>query len=263
MKSRSNFPRAVFLLLGLLAAAAAFGQSQTIVTPPLGDYAQEVDKLVVALLIICGVIFVLVVTLAVTFLIKFRAKGSKEDGAPVHGHHVLEIVWTAIPLVIVVVLAFVSVKLVYHQWNPPHDMLVVKVNAYAFDWDFAYYETSKAGNEVEELVSFICGNPNVYVRIKSLETASQHRMKVPVGQPVRFLITSEDVLHSFWVPEFRIKRDALPNYVSDVWITPDRLGTFTIKCAELCGTDHGTMLGILEVVSQEEFDAWIAQEQQA
>lgn len=263
MKTTSGFSRLVFLILGLLSSTLAFAQNSTIIPPAVGDYAQEVDSLVWVLLGICGVIFLLVVTLTTVFLIRYRARKSTEDGSPVRGNHTLEIVWTAIPLAIMIFLVVLSVRLIYVQYEPPEDTLVIKVNAYAFDWDFEYYETANAGNEVDETVGFICGNPDVFVKIKSLDSASNHTVKIPVGRPVRFLISSEDVLHSFWVPEFRIKRDAVPDYVTDAWITPDRLGRYTIKCAELCGADHGIMLGVLEVVSEEEFDAWIAETQVA
>lgn len=263
VKRIHNMPaRIAFAILYLLAVPIlAFSQQTEIVPIAAGQYAERVDDLMGLLLGISAFFFVLILGLLFAFAIKFRARKQSGDGAPIRGNHALEVVWTAIPLVLMAVLAGLSAGLIFEQYNPPQDVLIVKVNALSFDWEFEYYEMVSEGSGSAEFINFICGNPGNFVHIRKLNVSSSSELILPVNRPVRFLITSEDVLHSFWVPEYRIKRDAVPDYVSDAWFEASKTGTFRIICAELCGVDHAVMIGALKVVPTEEFDSWMADRQ--
>jgi len=227
-----------------------------------GQYAEQVDNLFYIMLWIVGFFFVLVVGLLVFFIIRFRAKKPNEEGKNIHGHSVLEFVWTIIPFGIMVYLAIISTTLIDEQLNPPPKTLIVEVIGRQFGWDFNYYESEPNGTQADtKLVSAICGNPASFVRIRTLGVSSKEEITLPKGRPVRFLVSSKDVIHSFWIPEFRIKRDTVPGRVSDMWFTPDKVGTFTAHCAELCGLEHSTMNAKIKIVDSAEFDTWLSQKQ--
>lgn len=231
---------------------------------PVSDYGENVTNLLFLLLTIAGAVFFLIVGIMAIILIRFRAKKPGEEGVRTHGHTVLEIVWTVVPFVIVFILAGMSVNLTLVQAKPPADALIVKVIGYQFGWDFEYYQTTSntQGADVTT-VKNICGNPAFMVTIKNLHVKTTTEFQIPQGVPVRFLVTSKDVVHSFWVPDFMIKKDTLPQYVADFWLTPRLVGEYPVVCAALCGSDHATMTGKVKIVPKNDFDTWLAAQQAA
>ncbi len=200
--------------------------------PEQGDTAaKDIDWLYDLLLIASVPIFVLVMTVAIYSVVKFRARpGETGDGPPIHGNTTLEIVWVTIPFLIVTGLAvYAWIKLDEIEAKKPNEMRV-KVTGQQFTWRFEYVEQKVKSNE----------------------------LVLPKDQPVKFEINAEDVIHSFWVPEFRLKSDAVPGLTTTIRLTPNKLGEWNVVCAELCGIGHSTMRQEVKVVERPAFDRWIA-----
>jgi cytochrome c oxidase subunit 2 len=246
----------LFLLGG---AVPAF--SKDFITNPASDYGTKIADLSYLMGTLCAIFFLLVVGIIAYCLWKFRATGPKQEGAAIHGHTGLEIVWTVVPALIMIGLGVVSTILVFDQLNPPKKSLLVKVTGYQFGWKFDYYESdaSAEGSDVET-VRNICGNPSVMVKIKKLNVSTEDEMTIPKDTDIRFLTTSTDVIHSFWVPEFLIKRDMVPGLIADIWVHPSRAGDFTAKCAALCGANHGIMTAKVHVVEAPDFQTWLTKQ---
>jgi len=172
--------------------------------------------------------FALVMFLMVLFVVRYRRRPGK-DSEPSASHNLpLEIVWSVIPTLIVIVLFWSGYKTYLHMVTPPRDAYEVRVTGQKWNWLFTY--------------------PNGYI------DGSLH---VPVDTPVRLVMSSEDVIHSFFVPEFRVKRDVMPGRYTKLWFTALETGEYDIFCAEYCGTSHSDMIATLYVHERGEFDAWL------
>ena len=192
--------------------------------------ADKIDTLYDVLLIVSVPIFVLVMTVAIYCVIAFRAKpGERGDGAHIHGNTKLEIVWVTIPFIIVSALAVYGWIVLDDIEAKQSNELVVNVTGEQFAWSFDYPEENVTSNE----------------------------LVLPVDRPVHFKIHAKDVLHSFWVPAFRMKQDAVPGIETNTRVTPDREGTFPVVCAELCGIGHATMRQQARVIPVSEWEAWV------
>jgi len=245
----------------LLALTAIPVYSDTFIAKPATDYAMKIVGLSYVMMALCIVFFVLVVGVIAYCLWKFRAKGPNEEGQAIHGHTGLEIVWTVIPAGIMLALGLISTVLVIDQLNPPKNILIVKVTGYQFGWDFEYFQADASLDATAsdvQTVRNICGNPAVMVKIKSLHVKSVDQFTIPNGTDIRFLTTAKDVIHSFWIPEFLIKRDMVPGLVADFWVHTNQIGEFTAKCAALCGASHALMVAKVSVVEPQQFQTWLA-----
>lgn len=243
----------------LLGAAPAF--SKDFIANPASSYGTKIADLSYVMGALCVVFFLLVVGIIAYCLWKFRATGPKQEGVAIHGHTGLEIIWTVVPAVIMIALGVVSTVLVFDQLNPPKKSLLVKVTGFQFGWKFDYYEADASAEGADvETVRNICGNPAVMVKIKKLNVSTQDQLTIPKDTDIRFLTTSNDVIHSFWIPEFLIKRDMVPGLVADIWVRPSRTGEFTAKCAALCGANHGIMTAKVSVVEPSEFQTWLTKQ---
>jgi cytochrome c oxidase subunit II len=192
--------------------------------------ADDIDTLYDVLLIASVPIFVLVMSVAIYSVVKFRARpGDMRDGAPIHGNTRLEVVWVTIPFLIVSALAIYGWIVLDDLEAKQSNELVVNVTGQQFTWTFGY--------------------PGEKVRSDTL--------MLPEDRPVEFRIQTKDVIHSFWVPEFRLKSDAVPGLTTKVRLTPDRLGRYEVVCAELCGLGHSTMRQDVLVVEEGAFNTWL------
>jgi cytochrome c oxidase subunit 2 len=197
--------------------------------------AGQVDT-VYDVLLICSVpVFVLVMTIAIYSVVRFRAKpGDMRDGPPIHGNTRLEVIWVAVPFIMVTALAIYAWIVLDDIEAKQPDEMVVRVTGQQFTWSFGYPEK-----------------------------VSSRTLVLPEGQPIDFRIHSKDVIHSFWVPEFRLKSDAVPGLTTKIRLTPNRVGRYQVVCAELCGIGHAAMRQNVRVVPQDEFDSWLEDQQQA
>ncbi len=179
-------------------------------------------------IVICIAIFTLVASVSVFSLWKFRAAPEDDsDGPPIHGHTGLEIAWTALPTVLVTAIAIVSAIVLAQNSHAGSNPLVVKVTAQQFAWSFTYPDGKSYG-----------------------------QLRLPVDRHTELRITAKDVIHSFWVPEFAQKQDAVPGAVNKLVVTPDRTGTFHVICTELCGLGHAIMRTSAIVMGRKEFASW-------
>ena len=198
--------------------------------------ADDIDTLYDVLLIFSVPIFVLVMTIAIYSVIKFRAKpGDMGDGPPIHGNTRLEVFWVTIPFLIVSGLAIYGWIVLDDIEAKQPDEMVVNVTGRQFTWTFEYPRE----------------------RVQSTD------LLLPKDRPVEFRIRSKDVIHSFWVPEFRLKSDAVPGLTTRIRLTPSKVGQWQVVCAELCGLGHATMRQQVRVLEAGEFDSWVERQSQA
>jgi cytochrome c oxidase subunit 2 len=200
-----------------------------------GDAASEergpIDTLFDVMIVLSAFVFAIVMVMFGYAIWKYRAKpGDESDGEPIHGNTRLEIAWTVIPTIIVLFGAGYSWVILDDIEAREPDRLQVDVTGQQFKWSFEYPEEGVRSNE----------------------------LVVPVDRQANFEMTAIDVIHSFWVPEWRVKKDAVPGLATAVAATPDTEGTYSLVCTEFCGTGHATMRAYVKVVSQEEFDQWVA-----
>jgi cytochrome c oxidase subunit 2 len=196
--------------------------------------AKHIDTLWDVLIIFSVPVFVLVVTIVVFSALKFRMRPGEEnlDGPPIHGNTRLEIVWTAIPAMILVGLCTYAFVVLQNVEKAEANTMEVRVVGQQFAWTFYYQRDGK-------------------------EVASTE-LYLPNNRPVQFTLQSKDVLHDFWVPAFRMKKDAVPGIDVKYRVTPNREGEYPVVCAELCGLGHSVMRATVHVVPTAEFTKWIA-----
>jgi cytochrome c oxidase subunit 2 len=198
--------------------------------------AHKVDDVYWFVTIICMAIFALVAGVSVYAVWKFRAApDDEEDGSPIHGHTGLEVVWTAVPAALVTAISIYSGVVLVQLDRIPAKHRVIEVTAQQFAWAFTYPEAKVTSGQ----------------------------LALPINQPVELKLTAKDVIHSFWVPQWRMKKDAVPGIETDVIVTPTKLGTFTVICTELCGLGHAAMRAQALVLTQADFEHWLNKEKQA
>jgi cytochrome c oxidase subunit II len=221
------------LTIGAIAAIAVLAIALSIHWFPesASTSAHKIDTVYDVLLVASVPIFVLVMTVAIYSVVKFRARpGQMDDGAPIHGNTRLEVFWVTVPFLLVTGLAIYAwVTLTDIEAKRPNE-LQVRVIAQQFAWTFQY--------------------PSEHV-------TSQGELVLPKDRPVKFDIRTRDVIHSFWVPQFRLKSDAVPGLTTHIRATPNRLGNYQVVCAELCGLGHSTMRAQVRVVPESVFATWV------
>ncbi|MEA3334749.1 MAG: cytochrome c oxidase subunit II [Chloroflexota bacterium] len=202
--------------------------------PAASAQAASVDSLFRVQMWVIGFLFALIIVFMLYSIVVFRRRdGDDGDGAYIHGNTKLEIVWTVIPLITVLVFAFFSARALAKVTGEAPNELEVDVIAQQFSWRFNYPELGIENSPV---------------------------LMLPKDRPVVLHLTSIDVIHDFWVPEFRVKQDAVPGLISDLRIRPTKVGTFKVRCDELCGILHHAMLADIQVTEPSDFDSWTSEQ---
>ena len=217
---------------------------------------ERIDFVIWFTIAICIGVFAVVAAVSVYSIAKFRVRLDDDtDGPPVHGHTGLEIAWTAIPTVLVTAIAIVSAIALAENGKLKDDRVVVEVTARQFAWAFAYPDPSQAADvsKDEQICKFPPEEANCPV---------DGTLRLPEGRQVELRLRSLDVIHSFWVPEFRQKQDAVPGIVTNVAVTPTKTGENTLICTELCGLGHALMRARVVVMEEAEFESWRSRQQQ-
>lgn len=228
-----------FIIVGVLVVAAAFGvyfglDSLGLMPAQASVQAISIDWLWNLQVIAMSFLFALImVPMLYSFVVFRRKKGDTTDAEHIEGNMTLEIAWTVLPLIAVVAFAYLGSYSLGDIRRVDPDAMVIKVTARQWSWSFEY--------------------PDYGVTSKELY--------LPVDKQVVLKMESSDVIHSFWVPEFRVKQDVVPGRVTEYRITPNLPGAYKVVCAEICGTSHYNMAASVEVVSQQRFDDWIAGKQ--
>jgi cytochrome c oxidase subunit 2 len=226
-------------LIGLVACASGIVLGLVIPWfPPAADsQAKSIDTLYYVLIVVTVPVFVLVETVVLYAVYRFRMRPGEEllDGPPIHGNTRLEIIWTAAPSAIIAALVVYAAVVLRHIEHKPANEIQVQVYAQQFAWSFGY-PPAAAGDK----------------------TVVAPELWLVKGQPVRFRVHTSDVLHGFWIPAFRLQIDAVPGDTESFRVTPTRLGNYDIVCTELCGLGHSLMRSTVHVVTKAGYAAFLA-----
>jgi cytochrome c oxidase subunit 2 len=232
---------AIVSLIAIAVVVAAITTAIAYFIDWLPEQASEervgIDFVLWLTIAICIFVFAVVAAISIYAGFKFRVRPDDDsDGPPIHGHTGIEIVWTAVPTILVTIIAIASaVVLARNDRVSGDNPLTVEVTAQQFAWSFRYPEDGDVTS------------PNLYL---------------PVDRSAKLVLQARDVIHSFWVPEFGQKQDAVPGIVTTLIVTPTKTGEYRIICTELCGLGHGLMRSKAVVVSEGEFATWLRQEGQ-
>ncbi|WP_187670053.1 cytochrome c oxidase subunit II [Zestomonas carbonaria] len=209
---------------------------------------------------VCAVIGVLVFgAMFWSMLVHRRSIGQK--AAHFHESTTVEVLWTVVPFIILVVMAIPATKTLIEIYDPSESEVDIQITGYQWKWHYKYL-----GQDVE----FFSNLATPHDQINNRAPKGEHYLLevdeplvVPVGAKVRFLITAADVIHSWWVPALAVKKDAIPGFVNEAWTRIEEPGIFRGQCTELCGKDHGFMPVVVEAKSKEDFAAWLAERKEA
>jgi cytochrome c oxidase subunit 2 len=189
----------------------------------------EVDALYFFLIFLSVIFSLLIGGAVIGFTIRFRRRSEDQRSAPIHGSMALELLWTAVPLALVMVIFGWGASLYFRMSRPPADAMQLYAVGKQWMWKFQHPDGRREINELH----------------------------VPIGRPVKLTMSSEDVIHSFFVPAFRVKQDVVPGRYTSVWFEATKAGTYHLFCAEYCGTLHSGMIGKVVVLEPEAYQAWV------
>ena len=192
--------------------------------------AGRVDALYYFLVCVSGFFALLIAVLLVAFAFKYRRRSAAERPAPIHGSLALELTWTIIPFCLTMVMFFWGASVYVSLARPPENALQVFVVGKQWMWKLQHLEGRREINELH----------------------------IPVGRAIKLTMTSEDVIHSFYVPAFRVKQDVIPGRYTTMWFEATKPGTYHLFCAEYCGTDHSKMIGHVVVMEPAEYQTWLS-----
>ncbi|MGK2285160.1 cytochrome c oxidase subunit II [Pedomonas sp. V897] len=193
----------------------------------------------------------LVTVLLAIVVIRYRAGANPEPSKTSH-NTLIEVIWTVLPVVILVFIAVPSFKLLYSQYNPPSVDLTIKVTGHQWYWSYEYPDHDNLAFDAIMLSDEDAAKAELPRLL-----ATDNRVVVPVGKTVKLLITSSDVIHSWAIPSFFVKMDAVPGRINETYFKADKPGIYYGQCSELCGIRHGFMPIMVEVVTEEQFAAWL------
>jgi cytochrome c oxidase subunit 2 len=256
--------------LGFAATAGANTSNGYNLPPGVTDLSRDMYALHMEVFWICVGIAVVVFGAMIYSLVKFRkSQGAVPDTTMLHSTKV-EIIWTVIPVVILVVMAIPAAELILKMEDSRNSGLSVRVTGYQWKWEYQYMDAAEGidyfstlarpSNFARELHSGV--DPNT---VENYLLDVDKPLVIPSGTKVRLLLTSDDVIHAWWVPDFGAKRSAIPGYVNELWFKVDagKEGTYRGQCAALCGRDHGFMPVVVTVLTPDDFKKWVADQKAA
>jgi cytochrome c oxidase subunit 2 len=228
------------------------------------DISENVYQLHMIIFIICCVIALLVFSVMFWSIIRHRkSQGAKP--AQFHESTKIEILWTAIPVVILVAMAIPATQTLIKMEDPSKSELTIKVTGSQWKWHYQYLTYEEQTLDIG--FYSITSTPQSQITNQQEKTDTyllevDKPLVIPTGKKVRFLFTSDDVIHAWWVPDFAVKKDAVPGFINEAWTNVNEEGIYRGQCAELCGKNHGFMPIVVDVRSPEEFDKWLIEQQQ-
>jgi cytochrome c oxidase subunit 2 len=246
-------------LAGTFLPGLAFAEYGLNLQTPVTPIARQIYDLHMLILWICVAIFVLVFGVMFYSIVRHR-KSLGARPASFHDNVKLEILWTIIPFLILVGMAIPSTATLIEMENTSQSDMTVKITGYQWKWKYDYPDHD---------ISFFSNLSTPRDQIENGAEKGEHYLLevdnpvvLPVGKKVRFVLTANDVIHAWWVPALGVKKDAIPGFINETWARIDEPGIYRGQCAELCGKDHGYMPIVVNAVSQEEFDQWVAAQKQ-
>jgi len=214
--------------------------------------AYEIHTLVMWICVVIGII----VFGAMIYSIIMHRKSRGHEAAKFDDNLTIEIIWTVVPFIILGFMAVPATKVLLAMEDVSNSDMSIKVTGYQWKWQYDY---------LGEDISFFSNLSTPIEAIKNKATKEKNyllevdnRVVVPINKKIRLLFTSNDVIHSWWVPAFAVKKDAIPGYINESWFKTDKIGTYRGQCAELCGTNHGFMPIVVDVVSEADYATWVA-----
>jgi cytochrome c oxidase subunit 2 len=264
--TRSKLGTTSATLAGSMATAvtlAAEPHSQYNLQPPVSIIAEQIYDLHTLIMWIIVAIFVLVFGVMTIAIVKHR-KSVGHQAEQFHENTTVEIVWTIIPFIILIGMAYPATKTVIAMKDTSNPDVTIKATGYQWKWGYDYLQEgvsfySNLGTPRDQIDGHNTearkNNPNYLLEV-------DNPVVVPVGKKIRIIMTANDVIHAWWVPALGVKQDAIPGFVRDSWFKADKVGTYRGQCAELCGKDHGFMPIVVQVVEQDKYAQWVAQAKQ-
>jgi cytochrome c oxidase subunit 2 len=251
--------RAIGTVLAL-APAAAFAERHYNLQDPVTPVATQIYDLHTYIMWICVVIFIGVFSVMFYSIFAHR-KSRGREAAQFHENTLVEVVWTVIPFLILLFMAFPATRTVLAMKDASAPDMTIKVTGYQWKWSYDY---------LDDGFGFYSMLSTPYQQIHGEQPKDEHYLLevdnplvVPVGKKVRLLITANDVIHSWSVPAFGVKQDAIPGFVRDTWFKAEQPGTYRGQCSELCGKEHGFMPIVVEVKTPEDYAKWVAEHKKA
>ena len=243
--------------LALAVPGAALAAREWNLQTPVTPVAQQMYDLHSFIFWICVVIFVAVFGVMFYSIFKHR-RSVGHEAHPFHENTTVEIIWTVIPFLILLFMAFPATKTILAMKDTSAPDMTVKVTGYQWKWGYDY---------LQDGFGFYSNLATPFAQIENRAPKGEHYLLevdhplvVPVDTKVRLLITASDVIHAWWVPAFGVKQDAIPGFVRDAWFKAEKVGTFRGQCAELCGKEHGFMPIVVEVKSKDDYAKWAAEQ---
>ncbi|WP_418648216.1 cytochrome c oxidase subunit II [Thauera butanivorans] len=230
---------------------------------PVTGIAEQINDMHTLMLVICLVIFIGVFGVMFWAVLHHR-KSRGAVAANFHENTAVEIAWTIIPILILLGMAWPATRTVIEMKDTSNPDITVKATGYQWKWGYDYLQGEGEGIRFLSSLStpreqIEGGAPKGEAYLLEVDKP----LVVPVGKKVRVLLTANDVIHSWWVPAFGVKQDAIPGFIRDTWFRADKEGVYRGNCAELCGRDHGFMPIEVHVVSAEKYTEWVRQQQAA
>ena len=246
--------RLLFLLSGLVMTGNSYGAWEVNMTEGVTAVSRNIYGLHMTIFMICAAIGLIV--FGVMFYSIFKHRKSK-GAVPQQFHEstLVEVIWTAIPFLILVLMAIPATKTLIDIYNTDEAEVDIKITGYQWKWQYEYLGEdisffSNLSTPIEEMHNVRKKSPHYLLEV-------DEPLVVPVGKKIRFLVTAADVIHSWWVPALAVKRDAIPGFINEAWTNIDTPGIYRGQCAELCGINHAFMPVVVEAKSQSDFDEWL------
>lgn len=245
------------VLITALASGAAWADREWNFPPPVTPIAHEIFELHAIIFWICVVIF-FVVFGAMGYSIYAHRKSKGHVAEQFHENTTVEIIWTVIPFIILVLMAWPATKTVLSMKDASAADLTVKITGSQWKWNYDY---------MNDGFGYFSELATPYAQIQNLEKKNEHYLLevdrplvVPVNKKIRLLITSSDVIHAWYLPAAGVQQDAIPGFVRDDWMKFDTTGTYRGQCAKICGKEHGFMPIVVEVKSEQDYAAWVGEQ---
>ena len=227
---------------------------------PATEIAGQIYNLHMLILWVCVAIMVVVFGL-MFYSIYAHRKSVGHKAAQFHEHHLLEVVWTIIPAIILASMAWPATKTIFAMKDTSAADMSVKITGHQWKWEYEYLDngvhfTSNLSTPQDQILNKAEKGENYLLEV-------DNPVVVPIGKKVRLVITATDVIHAWWVPAFGVKQDAIPGFIKEAWIRVEKPGIYRGQCAELCGKDHGFMPIVVEAVEEDKYTAWVASQKDA
>jgi cytochrome c oxidase subunit 2 len=259
MINRTRFLPLALVVFGLTLAGPAWSDLGLNMTPGVTAMSREIYGLHMLILWVCVVIAVGVYAAMIYAIVKFRKSKGAQPAKFTHSYTV-EVIWTAIPAIILVVMAIPAARTLIKMEDTRGSQLTVKVTGFQWRWQYDYIDEGVRFFSTLKRDSNAARKKGSGIDPKTVENYLldvDNPLVVPVNTKVRVLVTAADVIHSWWMPAFGVKKDGIPGFINEAWFQADTVGTYRGQCAELCGMDHGFMPIVVRVTSRDEYDNWL------